>query len=172
MPGPMADCAKSTGAMLLSCNFFKAGRSSRFSSAIRLRRVACGASAGRLRHTSTMEDASALVPDAMERFCHFGAHGPCASNGKACLDDSAEHGFPAGGSGLFFSFSFVRVTLFIGIVDGHRHILAGILIDLLAGVQHTILKEVPCFFGTALKAVGVATSSSALGTSMVRNSLG
>ena len=86
--------------------------------------------------------------------CHFGAHGPCASNGKACLDDSAEHGFPAGGSGLFFSFSFVRVTLFIGIVDGHRHILAGILIDLLAGVQHTILKEVPCFFGTALKAVG------------------
>ena len=68
MPGPMADCAKSTGAMLLSCNFFKAGRSSRFSSAIRLRRVACGASAGRLRHTSTMEDASALVPDAMERF--------------------------------------------------------------------------------------------------------
>ena len=61
MPGPMADCAKSTGAMLLSCNFFKAGRSSRFSSAIRLRRVACGASAGRLRHTSTMEDARALT---------------------------------------------------------------------------------------------------------------
>ena len=69
-------------------------------------------------------------------------------------EKSSDLSSSAGGSGLFFSFSFVRVTLFIGIVDGHRHILAGILIDLLAGVQHTILKEVPCFFGTALKAVG------------------
>ena len=86
--------------------------------------------------------------------CHFGAHGPCAGNGKARLDDSTEHGFPAGGSGLFFRISFVRVALFIGVVDGHRHILAGILIDLLAGVQHTILKEIPRLFGTALKAVG------------------
>ena len=68
MPGPMADCAKSTGAMLLRWSFCSAGRSSRFSSAIKPRRVVWGASAGRLRHTSTMEEARALVPDAMERF--------------------------------------------------------------------------------------------------------
>ena len=62
MPGPMALCARSTGAMLLRWSFCKAGRSSRFSSAIKLRRVTMGASSGRLRHTRTIEDARAFVP--------------------------------------------------------------------------------------------------------------
>ena len=67
MPGPMADCARSTGAMLLRWSFCSAGRSSRFSSAIKPRRVVWGASAGRFRHTSTMEEARALELMAIAR---------------------------------------------------------------------------------------------------------
>ena len=66
IPGPMALWARSTGAMLLLCSFCRAGRSSRRNSAIRLRRVVLGASAGRLRQTSTMEEARAFVPCATD----------------------------------------------------------------------------------------------------------
>src|SRR5690606_25566943 len=61
MPGPMALWAKSTGAMLDCCSFFRAGLSSRFNVFMKSRRVQIGAFAGRLRQTRTIEEASALV---------------------------------------------------------------------------------------------------------------
>ena len=67
MPGPMADCAKSTGAILLSCNFFSAGRSSRRKALTRFFFVVCGASSGRLRQTRTIDDANALRDLLLER---------------------------------------------------------------------------------------------------------
>ena len=66
MPGPMADCARSTGAMLLAWSFCRAGFGSRFSALMKSRRVHMGASAGRLRQTRTMEEAKALVPCAID----------------------------------------------------------------------------------------------------------
>ena len=83
--------------------------------------------------------------------CHFGAHGPCAGNGKACPDDGTEHGLPAGGGSFGI---LVCVALLVGVVDGYRNVLTGVLVNLLAGVQHSVLKEIPSFFGAALKAVG------------------
>ena len=82
---------------------------------------------------------------------HFGAHRPCAGNGKACPDNGAEHGLPTS-RGCFGVL--VCVALLVGVVDGYRNVLPGILVNLLAGVQHSVLKEIPCLFSAALKAVG------------------
>lgn len=81
----------------------------------------------------------------------FCAHWPCAGDGKACPDDGAEHGLPAGGGGFGV---LVRVALLVGVVDGYRNIFPGVLVNLLTGVQHSVLKEIPRLFSAALKAVG------------------
>lgn len=67
MPGPMADCARSTGAMLDERSSSMAACSSRLSAITKSRRVPMGAPSGRLRHTSTMEDARAFLPEAIFR---------------------------------------------------------------------------------------------------------
>ena len=81
----------------------------------------------------------------------FGTHRPCAGDGKARPDDGTEHGLPAGGGGFGV---LVCVALLVGVVDGYRNVLTGVLVNLLAGVQHSVFKEIPRFFGAALKAVG------------------
>ena len=62
MPGPIADCAKSTGAILLNCSFSRAGRSSLRRVLTRLRLVVWEAPSVRLRQTRTIDEASAFVP--------------------------------------------------------------------------------------------------------------
>ena len=68
MPGPMAACARSTGAMLPRWRWTSATGSSALSAATNSRRVAVGASAARLRQTRTMLEARALVPMPSMRF--------------------------------------------------------------------------------------------------------
>src|SRR6266545_3030863 len=62
MPGPIAACARSTGAILPCCNSRRAGASSFLSVDRNSRREAEGAFSGRGRQTSTIEDARAFVP--------------------------------------------------------------------------------------------------------------
>ena len=62
MPGPIAACAMSTGAMALAWRVVSAGGSSRLSARRNSARLTLAASSGRLRQTRTIEEASALVP--------------------------------------------------------------------------------------------------------------
>src|SRR5699024_6462798 len=68
MPGPMAACARSTGAIGLWIRVRSAAGRSDFKAATNARRVVLGASDDRGRHANTMDEASALVPLAIIRF--------------------------------------------------------------------------------------------------------
>ena len=78
MPGPMAACARSTGAMLPRCRWASATGSSALSAVMNSRRVAVGASAARGRQTRMMLDASAFVPEPLMRPCSLRPHRPGA----------------------------------------------------------------------------------------------
>ncbi|MFC7765766.1 hypothetical protein [Leucobacter soli] len=67
IPGPMAACARSTGATLPCCRARNASGNVARSSAEKLRRSIGGASSGRGRSARTIEDARALVPLAIMR---------------------------------------------------------------------------------------------------------
>src|ERR1039457_4685229 len=67
MPGPIAACARSTGAMLPFCRLRSACGSSFLSEARKSLRVVIGAAAGRGRQARTIEDARAFVPLATGR---------------------------------------------------------------------------------------------------------
>ena len=128
IPGPMADCAKSTGAMLLSCSFFRAGRNSRRRMLMRLRRVVWGASSGRLRQTSTMEEARAFVPWAIVLTLLSVRMGHVPVMAKPAFTTALSIVSPAGRSCAVT----VRITLLVSIVDGHWDVLPSVEVHLLA----------------------------------------
>src|SRR4051812_10918985 len=67
MPGPIAACARSTGAIFPFCKFRSAAGISRFIAARKSLRVVMPADSGRGLQTRTIEDAKALVPLATGR---------------------------------------------------------------------------------------------------------
>lgn len=67
MPGPMADCARSTGAMFSRIMTERASGSSRRSAFWKSRREAMDESSGRGRQTITTDEARALAPEAIGR---------------------------------------------------------------------------------------------------------
>ena len=66
-PGPIVDCAMSTGAMLPDCKMRTASGSSVRRAAMNSPRVAIAADADRGRHASTIDEAKAFVPRAIMR---------------------------------------------------------------------------------------------------------
>src|SRR5512136_1279348 len=67
IPGPIADCARSTGAMLPRRRWARAAGSSDLSELTNSRRVAVGALEALGRQTRTMLEARALVPELIMR---------------------------------------------------------------------------------------------------------
>ena len=93
MPGPIADCARSTGAMFSACNSRTAGSSSRR----RLRRTRHGSPSlrsSRGRQASTMDDASAFEPIA-RTVAQLGAHRPRRRDRVAGLQEPRQECLPA-----------------------------------------------------------------------------
>ena len=99
MPGPMAACARSTGAMLPRCRCASATGSSALSAVTNSRRVAVGASAARGRQTRTMLEARALVPMPIIALARSVRIGQVPLMRKAGADHRIEEGLPAGAGG-------------------------------------------------------------------------
>ena len=120
MPGPIAACAKSTGAMLPFWRSRSACGNSRFSDARKSLRVVMGAESDLGRQARTIEEAKRVRAHADAAARSFGTHGPSGCCLEARPKKAFEHSFPASrrhGGGVC-SFFLVRLHLLERVVDG------------------------------------------------------
>ena len=158
MPGPMAACARSTGAMLPRWRWASATGSSALSAVTNSRRVAVGASA-RTRPADE-DDAGGESVGADAPTCRLSplrSHRPGAGDAKPARIDRIEKGLPACAGGAVLT---IALGLLEGVVDGDWEGRMRLLGETVHRLRHAVEEE---RFRLLLAAMAVGRGNQLLG---------